>query len=293
MTRQTIASRFALFCLAAVLAAGVAAQDAVFRSDVRLVEVYATVTDHQGKYIDGLTRERFTLSENGAAQPVTSFENQTNGVSCALLLDTTGSMQNALPAVKNAALRFIDGLRPGDEIAVYAFTTTVETLQDFTADRDAAKRAVLRTRAQGATALFDSVSEVSRDLERRQGKKALVVFTDGDDNSSLLQLRGAIDRAKKTGIPVYAIAEGEALHSRTLLKNLAEISTSTGGSVYEAKKIEDIGVIFEKIVSDLRHLYLLTYAPGAGDQVKWRSIQVAVNGLPQYRVRAREGYFPR
>jgi len=136
--------------------------EVVFRADGRLVEVYATVTDSRGRFADDLTREQFTVTERGAAQPLVAFEPRSSEVSCALLLDTTASMHPALPALKNAALKLIGELRDEDSIAVYSFNETVSELQPFTKDKSAAARAVLRTRALGNTALYDALARVNR-----------------------------------------------------------------------------------------------------------------------------------
>jgi VWFA-related protein len=201
-------------------------------------------------------------------------------------------MQQELPRVKNAVARFIDDLRDSDSVAIYSFTTSLELLQDFTKDKSLAKRAVMRTRAEGGTALFDAISQITHILEQRGGKRAAVVFTDGDDNSSVLRARAAIDRAKKAGVPIYMVAQGEALASKNLLKGMKEIAAGTGASMYEAHKPNDVAGIFRDIVGDLQHSYLLAYRPPQGDRVKWRSIQLAVRDQKGCKVRAREGYFP-
>ncbi|MGD0200949.1 MAG: VWA domain-containing protein [Bryobacteraceae bacterium] len=268
------------------------AQEVVFRTEARLVEVYATVRDDRGKYLDDLARDRFVVSEDGRRQDVVAFQSEAAGLDCAVLLDTTGSLQEELPRVKNAVARFIDELRDEDSVAIYSFTTSVDLLQDFTKDRTLAKRAVMRTRAAGATALFDAIAQVTRVLGERRGKRAAVVFTDGDDNSSVLRARAAIDRAKRAGVPIYMVAQGAALTKKSLLKGMKEIAAGTGGAVYEAHRPGDVAGIFRDIVGDLEHTYLLAYRPPQGDRVRWRSIQLAITGLKNYKVRAREGYFP-
>lgn len=271
---------------------GLPAQEIVFRTEARLVEVYATVFDNRGKYMDGLTRERFLLTEDGKKQDVVAFQSDSAALDCAVLLDTTGSMKLELPRVKNAVAKFIDELRDNDSVAIYSFTTTLDQLQDFTTDKAVAKRAVMRTRSAGATALFDAIAQITHVLEQRSGKRAAIVFTDGDDNSSVLRSRGAIDRAKKAGVPIYMVAQGDALKSKGLVKGMREIATSTGASMYEARKPADVTDIFSDIVNDLQHTYLLAYRPPPGDRAKWRSIQLAISDLKGCKVRAREGYFP-
>lgn len=279
------------------LAAGTAAQAPVdtIKVDVHLIEVYATIYDGHGRYVDGLTREKFKVFEDGKQQQISSFETGAQSLSCAVLLDTTGSMTEALPRVKNSIVKLIDGLGADDSVAIYTFDEKLKVRQDFTTDKDAAKRAVLRTRAEGRTALFDALSEVAQDVSKRPGKKVMLVFTDGDDNASALNANAAIARAQKVGIPLYAIAEGEATQSPQLKKLLDDLSERTGGTTYEAKKSSDIDEIFQKISKDLQHLYMLSYQPPSAvsdTDKKWRKIDVAVAGQKDYRIRAKEGYFP-
>lgn len=115
-----------------------------FRADSRLVEVYTTVRDGDGHYVDGLSKDRFEIRDNGRVQPILAFDAATERLSCAVLLDTTGSMAAALPTVKNSVMRMIDELRAEDRIALFSFSTSLLQLQGFTTDRAAAKQAVLR-----------------------------------------------------------------------------------------------------------------------------------------------------
>jgi VWFA-related protein len=260
---------------------------------VRLVEVYATVYDHKGGYVDGLKSDNFQVLENGEPQRISIFENNAAALSCAILLDTTGSMREALPRVKNSVVKLIDDLGPQDSVAIFSFDEHLAVRQDFTTDKDSAKRAVLRTRAEGKTALFDALSEAAEELSLRRGKKALVVFTDGDDNSSLLTASGAVGRAKKLGIPLYAIAEGEAARAPKLEKILNELSERTGGASYSVKNAGDIEQVFQSIASAFQHLYVMSYKPpGDGSDGKWHKIDILVTGIPNYRLRAKQGYFP-
>jgi VWFA-related protein len=283
-------SRIATGVIAAYAAFGQG--DIVFRVQTRLVEVYATVRDHNGRYLDGLPQDRFQVKDNGQVQPVLAFESNTAKLSCAILLDTTGSMAAALPVVKNSVIRMIDELAPDDNVAVYSFSVGLKRLQDFTTEKAAAKQAVLRGHASGQTALFDAISELAREIEPRTGKKAIVVFTDGADNASLLNARSAVQRAKKSGIPVYAIAEGDALNSKELLAEIKEIAETTGGKFHEAHKTSQINEIFQDISGDLGHTYLLAYKPPPITDQKWRTIELAVLGVRGVKVRAKEGYLP-
>jgi Ca-activated chloride channel homolog len=278
----------------ALLAKVESAPDAeiIFRTNGRLVEAYATVTDSRGRYVDDLTVDQFTLLDGKQPQTLAAFESHSTPVSVALLLDTTGSMSRALPAVKNAALKLIGDLRPVDSVAVYSFSRSVTELQPFTSDMSLAKRAVLSTQALGETALYDALARVSRDLSGRTGKKVIVVFTDGDDNSSTLTTDTAILRVKAGGVPVYTIAQGQALQNAGYLKQLADLAKVTGGESFSVRDSSEIGGVFEKVSEDLAHGYLLVFQPPPAEDHVWHPITVQVRGVKSDKVRAREGYYP-
>lgn len=265
--------------------------DPIFRANGRIVEVYATVTDGRGRYVDDLTADQFSILEQGQKKPVFAFENHTSSVSVALLFDTTGSMVNALPHLKNAALQLVDDLRPTDSVAVYSFNEIVNEMQAFTSDKDAAKSAILKTHAAGNTALYDALIRVNHDLSARTGKKVIVVFTDGQDNSSMLTADIAIQRARARGIPIYTIVEGEALYQAELLGQLKNMAESTGGTPFIIHQLSDIGPVFQKVSEDLMHGYLVDFQPDAGDNHVWRPIDVVLPRSTGLHVRAREGFF--
>ena len=262
----------------------------VFKVVTRLVEVHATVTQGKRRHVRGLTRDNFRVYDNGAPQQLSVFESDESGFSCALLLDTTGSMKKDLPTLKRAVLEFIDSLREVDSVAVYSFSTQLARLQPFTLDKSDVKRAVLKTRAGGATALFDSVYRVAQDLTLVEGKKALLIFTDGDDNSSILNARSTIRRARMIGIPVFAAAQGQALEDKDLLKQVFELTQATGGLAFEVKKSGQAQRVFDEISYSLRHSYLLGYQAPQVDVAGWRTIRLEVIGVKRPRIRAKSGY---
>lgn len=271
-------------------------QEATFNSDVRLVELYATVTDHGGHAVTGLSQNQFTILDEGAPQSIRVFEATEKSLSCALVLDTTGSMEGTLPALRNAARSFINVLRPGDAVAVYAFNEGLALLSPMSGDKAEARRAITRLRAGGRTALFDAISQVALKMERVPGKKAVVVLTDGGDNASVLTRQAASERARKAGIPVFAVAEGDALRDKNAADLLQELSRDTGGRMYRAKQPRDIEKAFEGITADLANGYLLAFAPNAVVQdraVAWHRLEVQVGGTQKaLLVRTRTGYAP-
>jgi VWFA-related protein len=263
----------------------------VFRTSARLVEVSATVMDAAGNYADDLKREDFRIVDAGVPVQLSAFENHSSGISVALLLDTTGSMVSTLPALRSSALRLIEDLRPVDWVAVYGFNTQVSELQAFTRNRELAKRSILRTHAAGSTGLYDALLRVSHDLSGRTGKKAIVVFTDGEDNASVLTAEIAINRAKREGVPIYTIAHGGGIaDART--GELSGMADSTGALSFAIREPNEIRGVFEHIARDLVHGYLLTFQPPPDTQGKWRPIKVNLPNIENRYVRARQGYYP-
>jgi VWFA-related protein len=294
MKKSVGLERFASLLVVLWIVLGAYSQEpaTIIKVQVRLVEVYASIHDQKGHFVDGLSRENFQVLEDGKPQQIAAFDSTSQSLSCAILLDTTGSMKEVLPRVKNSIVKLIDELGPQDSVAIYTFDQRLVIRQEFTTDKNAAKRAALRTRAEGATALFDALSGAAQELSQRSGKKVLILFTDGDDNSSALNASAAVARAKKAGVPLYTIAEGEAMHSKNLRKLLDDLSQRTGGAAYEVKKPGEIEQVFHEISEDLRHLYMISYRPPQGtNDGKWRKIELLVKGPKDYRVRAKEGYF--
>jgi Ca-activated chloride channel family protein len=265
--------------------------EGVFRTTTRLVQVFATITDSRGRYVDGLGRGQFTVLDNGKAVPIAAFENEATDVSWALLLDTTESMQASLPAVKRAALELIGRLRANDSVAVYALSGGVTELQSFTMEKEAAAHAVLRTKPGGMTALYDGLVRVVRDIAGRPGKKAILVLTDGDDNISTLPAETAIRRAKAAGVPIYMIAKGADPHEQAV-QALAAISRSTGGMTLTLHSSSEIRSAFDRVFQDLMHGYVLAFQPREVEGHNWRSIEVVLKDSRGRKVRARDGYYP-
>lgn len=268
-------------------------QDIIFRQDVKLVEVYATVVDHKGREIDGLTKDQFELRDNGKPQPIRVFEPASGALTCALLVDTTGSMTNAMPSVRNAARRLIDSFRPNDLVGLYTFSEALRSLQDVTNDHAALKSVLAQIHTGGRTAFYDSLTQLAIDMEKRAGKKAIIVLTDGEDNDSVLNPFAAAERIKNTGVPVFAIAEGNALENTSAAGLMRELADATGGGMYSARRSKDIEGVFEEIGRRVRAGYLLAFSPTLREKSSsaWHEIEVLVKNTEKpVRVKARGGY---
>ena len=242
--------------------------------------------------MDGLRQEQFEIRDNGAPQPIQVFESSETPLTCALLLDTTGSMADVMPTLRNAAREFIGQLREKDRIGVYAFSDHIDELAEISDDKVAARRALARLHAGGRTALFDAISQLALNLERLPGKKVIVVLTDGGDNASILNAQSAANRARKTGVPVFAVAQGDALSDSNAAHLLHELAQATGGHMYRAAHAKDIDNVFDAIAGDLQSGYLLAFHPPTEERATaWHELQVLVSNTPKpLTVRARTGY---
>lgn len=259
---------------------------------VRLVEVHAAVLDVRGRYLSGLRADQFRVMEDGRPQSVQIFEAQSSALTLALLVDTTGSMVKVLPHIKNAVAQMISAMKPEDTLGLFSFRDRLTALQPFTHDHQSVLKALLATRAAGSTALFDSLTQLAAELSRTNGKKAILLFTDGDDNSSQLSMEQALQIVKRHGFPIYAVSQGPALENKALLKRLQELSEFTAGMSFEVRTPDQIGRAFNRIGEDLQHLYLLAYYPSQQENPHWRKIEVTIPDQKGTRIRSKEGYLP-
>ncbi len=186
----------------------------VFRTGVNLINVTATVTDARGRFVGGLTRDDFTIYEDGEQVDVTQFSNERVPVSLGIALDTSGSMEGRkMDAARTALDRFLyELLAPDDEIFLYEFNYTPELLQDWTVDRDRVSRALRGIRPRGGTAMYDAVAEsVPRVAEGQHRKKALLIISDGNDTNSETDVRALRQLIRESEALVYAIGiDGES-----------------------------------------------------------------------------------
>lgn len=260
-----------------------------FRADVRMVEIHAAVFDRRQRPIRGLKRSDFEVIDDNRPREIEIFESEESPITLGLLLDVSGSMLEAIPALKRAVADLIEQLRPEDHAGIFAFNERLMLVADFSTDRSGLAEALRRLRPGGRTALFDAVALAMQRMAARSGKKALVVFTDGNDNSSALSLQSAIRRARLESIQTHTVAQGEALRYRSLVATLEEIARLTGGLSFRVDKTSEMKEVFAEISKDLWASYLLGFTayPGKGE---WRPLRVTVRNHPGARVRCREGY---
>jgi Ca-activated chloride channel homolog len=288
---------------AVVLALPGAPQLPSFRSGVDIVSLSVTVTDRSGRYVTDLTPEEFSVFEDGTKQDVTFFNRTNLPIALALLLDTSASMEDRMATAQEAAAGFARRLRPLDLGELIAFDREVRVLQAFTNDTAALDRAVRRTTASGSTALYNAVYISLKELKKIRAKieqdvrrQAIVVFTDGEDTSSLVSYDELLDLAKRSETAIYAVGlrSKEEVASKVYKEAdfvLRQLAQESGGRVYFPDRIEDLAGVYAQIADELANQYVIGYiSKNAKRDGAWRRLAVRGN-REGTTVRTRLGYF--
>ena len=280
-------------------------EDDVLRVDTNYVMVPVSVLDRDGKYIPNLNQTDFHLSEDGVEQEIVHFAPVEQPFTVALLLDVSGSMQSRIKDVQEAAIAFINQLRPNDRVIIITFDTAVHVWSEATSDRKELQKAVRQIESRGGTGLFDAVDYVlNQQFKRIRGRKAIVLFTDGfDSGSQRATYESTVRDAEESDALIYTIqystlnyrgparlsdvAEHMLAESDAYLRDLAQ---KTGARMYRATELEDVGHKFALIAEELRRQYSLGYYSRKALQPgERRFIRVRVN-QPALIVRARQSY---
>ena len=254
--------------------------------EVNRVILWVTVTDKSDHLIENLGKESFTVFEDGAPQTIREFFREERPITMAIVLDSSGSMREQLKEVHDAAASFVDTLRPEDHALVIDFDDKVFLLSDLTSDHDALKESVSSTEALGATALYDAIHAAFRKLRGIEGRKAIVLLSDGDDTSSQYAYDRILEEAKAQSVLLYAIGLGDV--KKSVMKDLSE---TTGGRAFFVGKASQLGDVYRRIAEELRLQYYLSYST---TNTKWdgRFIKLEVKSKnSDWSVRARRGYF--
>jgi len=202
----------------------------------------------------------------------------------------SSSMQDALPAVKRHATDFLAQLQPADQVTVLGFNDNIFTPARRSTDQAARAKAIARLAPWGGTALYDVIVHALDLLGRQSGRRALLVFSDGDDQSSHASMASVVKRAEASDATVYMIGQGRALRTTALQQLMKQLAAVSGGRAFFSAEEAKLETIFGEIIEDLRHQYLLGYpAPDSARNGAWHRIRVDVPG-GGYSVRARQGY---
>jgi Ca-activated chloride channel family protein len=290
--RASAAALVSAVCVSGVLLA----QQPTFRSGTQTVPLYVTVTDATGRLVPNLVKEDFQVLDNQKPQEITLFDSAVRPITAVVMLDTSGSMTMNLDLVKQAAEQFVIRLLPDDKAKVGAFNDKIEFASaTFTSDRDELAASIKELDFGNATRLWDAVGESLNELKDVDGRRVVVVFTDGDDTGSRMSLGNVIDRARTDEAMVYAIGLESIMQPAGMrmirtrpdrgLKRLAE---ETGGGYFELKKTEELGPAFTRVAQELHSQYVLGFTPQTLDN-KIHRLDVKTTNV-SLKARARRSY---
>ncbi len=276
--------------------------DAPVRIKTDLVTLTLTVTDSFGRYVSGLTKSAFKVSDNNKDQEITFFSDKDAPVSIGILFDVSGSMSNEkIRKARKALERFVATSHPSDEYFLIAFNSRAQLLMDRTRDGEAVLRKLTLVQPKNNTALYDAVYlGVERVTRGTHQKRALLVISDGQDNASRYNFGEVRRLIKESDVVTYSVGimdRGDSTSSLGMQGQafLDELSSVTGGKSFYPQSDIEMDEIFERIALELRHQYSIGYIPKDFEpDGKWRKVKVSVKpprGLPRLSVRTREGYY--
>jgi Ca-activated chloride channel homolog len=263
----------------------------LFRVSVSLVTVPAIVSDAAGGFVPGLSVQDFHVFENGVEQKIDRVIPEITPFNVVLMLDTSGSTIFQHRDIQEAALAFVEALRPEDRVMVVSFDSYIYLDAPFTRDRAALRRAILRTDTGAGTRLYDALDVVLTEcLGKVQGRKAIVLFTDGIDSQSWLASFGnSRNKVEESDALVYAV-QFDTMIAGSASKYLKGLSENSGGRLFQASSIANLKGAFAGIAEELQHQYTICYYPAnQGADAAFRPLQVTVD-KPGTRIRARTGY---
>ena len=316
------ANKLVMQCLAAVVAASLAVpaalpqeppQGGIIKSQVNLVNIFATVRDKNKKIVSDLKQEDFSLTEDNQSQKIAFFSKEsTLPITLAMLLDTSGSEQFMIGSIQEAGSRFLDRvLRKGDEALVMSFDTDADLLSDFTDDRALLDRAVHRARVNvpgggmiagnpgpignqntPGTVLYDAIYlACSEKLNTEAGRKAIIIVTDAQDEGSRVRIEEAVESAQRTDTVIHILLVADRHFGGGNMGAARKLSDETGGRVIVVSSEKKLAEAFDEISEELRSQYTLGYYPTNNERDgKFRKIKVETANH-DLRVLARKGYY--
>ena len=269
----------------------------VFKKEVEEVTLHATVVDDQNRLVTNLTRNDFTVVEDGKQQKILSFHREDAPVALGIVIDNSGSMRDKRPAVNAAAINLVKSSNPQDRVFIVNFDEECFLDQDYTASIPKLQNALGHIEARHGTALYDA-TVASADHLKKSGvleKKVLLVVTDGEDNASHESLQQTIRRLREqNGATVYSIGllqKERSMHGREALREMAE---ETGGVAYFPTDLSEVDAITRQIAQDIRNQYTIGYKsnnPQTKGSFRTIKVEAQAKGYKHLQVRTRSGYY--
>jgi Ca-activated chloride channel family protein len=267
-----------------------------FKTGTQVVSLFVTVADATRRLVPGLTQEEFEVFDNEKPQPIIFFQNEVQPITVVVMLDTSGSMTLTLDLLKDAAEQFLIRLLPIDKGRVGAFNDKIQFSSRYTNDRDQLVTDVKNLDYGNGTRLWDAIGASIDELKGVDGRRVVLVFTDGDDTSSKISQGTVIERARADEVMIYAIGlesnyiggpGGQRVRTKPD-SGLRKIADETGGGYFELKKSSELAPTFTKVAQELHSQYVIGFAPTLLDN-KVHKLAVKMK-QPGMTARARRSY---
>jgi Ca-activated chloride channel family protein len=262
----------AVVALAASSSLALVAQQApTFKAGTQVVSIFATVTDAQKRLVSDLTQDDFSVFDNEKPQTLVYFDNSIHPINVVVMLDTSGSMTLTIDLLKQAAEQFLIRLLPDDKARVGAFNDKIQFNASWTNNRDQLITDAKSLDFGNGTRLWDAVGASLDELKSIDGRKVILVFTDGDDTESRMRLGTVLDRARAEEVMIYAIGlESVYFNGQQKVRTkpdsgLRKIADETGGGYFELTKASDLAPTFTKVAQELHSQYVIGFTPTALD----------------------------
>ena len=275
----------------AVLALAVTfAQEPTFRSGTRVVPLPTMVTDAQGRFVPDLEQSDFTILDNGKPQEILIFENTVQPFTVVVLLDFSASMTGQLKLLKEAAEEFLIRLLPVDKGIVGAFSSKIQFSGGFTNNRDRLIGSLQDMQYGNETRLYDALDEGIKLLEPVDGRRVVLVLTDGEDFGSRVGQGTVRERAQRNDIMIYAIGFKSSMGGQVSNpdRDLRKLADATGGGYFELKRSDELGPTFTRVAQELHSLYTIGFSPANLDN-KEHKLQVRMKQA-DHKARTRASY---
>src|SRR5215472_5798124 len=299
--RRRLLTGSAIAVLAGALVLAQQQSPTVFTVGTRLVVCHTTVIDKSGHLVTNLTKDAFSVFENGTPQEIKSVKREDVPVSMGLIIDNSGSMRDKRAKVEAAALALVKDSNPDDEVFIVNFNDEafldLPHGKNFTNDIKEMEEALTRIDSRGGTAMRDAIRMSIDHLKEKahKDKKVLVVVTDGNDNSSLVSLENLVKASQQSGILIYSVgllSEEERREAKRAERALEALAEATGGETFFPKEVSEVERIAHQVARDIRNQYSIVYAPANQSMDgTFRQIKVTVKGPGSPSVRTRSGYY--
>ena len=242
-------------------------QGPTFKTGTQVVSIFATVTDAQKRLVPNLTQDDFQVFDNEKPQPVIYFDNSVRPINVVVMLDTSGSMTLTIDLLKQAAEQFLLRLLPEDKGRVGAFNDKIQFNARWSNDRDQMITDAKNLDFGNGTRLWDATAASLDELKAIEGRKVILLFTDGDDTESRIRLSTVLDRARAEEVMIYAIGLESKFMGTTTKPDggLRKIAEETGGGYFELKRATDLAPTFTKVAQELHSQYVIGFTPTALD----------------------------